>query len=63
MWVRVFPAANALAGEPAAFATKQRSSIPEEALPVVDYALVFPPGLLEKIGEGSDLLSFRQTLS
>jgi hypothetical protein len=36
---------------------------PEEALPVVDYALVFPPGLLEKIGEGSDLLLFRQTLS
>jgi len=49
--------------ELAVFATKQRPSIPEEALPVVDYALVFPPGLLKKTGEVSDLLCFRQTLS
>ena len=42
--------------EPAVFATKQRPFIAEEALPVVDYALVFPPGLLKKTGEASDLL-------
>ncbi len=34
--------------EPSVFATKQRPFIAEEALPVVDYALVFPPGLLKK---------------
>ena len=48
MWVRDSPAANALVDEPAAFATKQRPFIAEEALPVVDYALVFPPGLLRR---------------
>jgi hypothetical protein len=44
--------------ESAVFATKQRPFIPEEALPVVDYALVFPPGLLKKTGEVGDLLLF-----
>ncbi len=57
-----FPA-NGLADEPAVFATKQRPFIAEEALPVVDYALVFPPGLLKKTGEVGNLLLFRQTLN
>lgn len=34
------------------FATKQRPLITEEALPVVDYALVFPPGPLKKTARG-----------
>ncbi len=38
------------------FATKQRPLITEEALPVVDYALVFPPGPLKKTGEVDDPL-------
>ncbi len=42
----------------AVFATKQRPFIAEEALPVVDYALVFPPGLLEKTCEVGDLPLF-----
>jgi len=46
------------ADEPAVFATKQRPFIAEEALPVVDYALVFPPGLLEKTCEVGDLPLF-----
>jgi len=44
--------------EPTAFATKQRPFIPEEALPVVDCALVFPPGPLKKTGEVGDLPLF-----
>jgi hypothetical protein len=50
MWVRD-SGSEWLADEPAVLATKQRPLIAEEALPVVDYALVFPPGPLKKIGE------------
>jgi hypothetical protein len=57
-----FSGSERVADKPAVFATKQRPLIPEEALPVVDYALVFPPGLLKKTGEVGGLL-FRQTLS
>jgi hypothetical protein len=58
-----FSGSECVVDELAVFATKQRPLIAEEALPVVDYALVFPPGPLKKIGEVSDLLLFRQTLS
>jgi hypothetical protein len=62
MVVAAFPAAMRWLTKRAACATKQRPLITEEALPVVDYALVFPPGPLRKTAEVSDLLLFRQTL-
>jgi hypothetical protein len=44
--VRISGSENA--DEQSAFATKQRPFIAEETLLVVDYALVFPPGLLRR---------------
>lgn len=57
-----FSGSECVADDPAVFATKQRPLITEEALPVVDYALVFPPGPLKKTGRGYGLLLFRQPL-
>jgi hypothetical protein len=57
-----FSGSECVADDPPGFATKQRPLITEEALPVVDYALVFPPGPLKKTGEVGGLLLFRQTL-
>jgi hypothetical protein len=47
-WCEIFRQPLSGPGKPTAFATKQRPFIAEEALPVVDYALVFPPGLLKR---------------